>query len=68
MDQIHNFQSSKHKLAYAYLLTLTGIAEKAALAGRFLKRKMEEYERLKIEIQSLQQEMCETSVERTSAS
>lgn len=54
--KIHNFQSSKRKLAYAYLLTPAGIAEKAALTGRFLKRKMEEYEQLRAEIKSLQQE------------
>ncbi len=54
--KIHNFQSSKRKVAYAYLLTPSGIAEKAALTGRFLKRKMEEYEILKAEIESLQQE------------
>lgn len=52
--KIHNFQNSKRKLAYAYLLTPTGIAEKAALTGRFLMRKMREYEALKAEIESLQ--------------
>lgn len=66
--KIHNFQSSKRKLAYAYLLTLTGIAEKAALTGRFLKRKIEEYELLKAEIESLQQEVGEASAEGKSAS
>ena len=50
---MHNFQSSERKLAYAYLLTPTGIAAKAALTGQFLKRKMQEYEALKAEIESL---------------
>ena len=54
--KMQNFQSSKRKLAYAYLLTPAGIAEKTSLTGRFLKRKMEEYESLKAEIASLQQE------------
>ena len=58
--KIHNFQSSKRKLAYAYLLTPTGIGEKAALTGRFLKRKMEEYELLKAEIESLRPAVAET--------
>ena len=53
MLKMHNFQSSKRKLAYAYLLTPRGIAEKAALTGRFLQRKMVEYEVLKAEIDSL---------------
>ena len=54
--KMQNFQNSKRKLVYAYLLTPAGIAEKTSLAGRFLKRKMEEYELLKAEIASLQQE------------
>ena len=41
-------------LKYAYLLTPAGLAEKAALTGRFLKRKMAEYEALKAEIEALQ--------------
>ena len=54
--KVQNFKSSKRKLAYAYLLTPAGIAEKAALTERFLKRKIEEYELLKAEIASLKQE------------
>lgn len=56
MLKVHNFQSSKRKLAYAYLLTPAGMAEKAALTGQFLQRKMHEFEQLKSEIESLQQE------------
>ena len=56
MVKIHNFQGSRRKLAYAYLLTPSGIAEKASLAGRFLKRKMDEYAALRSEIESLQSE------------
>ena len=54
--KMQNFQNSKRKLAYAYLLTPAGIAEKTSLTGRFLKLKMEEYELLKAEIASLQLE------------
>ena len=42
--KLENFQNSQHKFNYAYLLTPAGISEKAALTGRFLKRKMAEYE------------------------
>ena len=52
---MQNFQSSKRKLAYAYLLTPAGLAEKTSLTGRFLKRKIEEYEVLKAEIELLKQ-------------
>ncbi|MDO9235816.1 MAG: MarR family EPS-associated transcriptional regulator [Aquabacterium sp.] len=61
--KMQNFQNSKRKLAYAYLLTPAGIAEKTSLTGRFLKRKMEEYELLKAEIASLQQETAKNATE-----
>ncbi len=52
------FSRSPNKLAYAYFLTPAGIAEKTALTGRFLERKMDEYEALKIEIQVLTDEVA----------
>jgi hypothetical protein len=45
-----------HTAASPILSTPAGIAQKAALAGRFLQRKMNEFEQLKAEIESLQQE------------
>jgi EPS-associated MarR family transcriptional regulator len=54
--KLQNFQNSQKKLAYSYLLTPSGIAEKTALTASFLKRKMLEYEQLKAEIESLKQE------------
>jgi len=54
--KMQNFQSSKRKLAYAYLLTPAGLLEKAALTSRFLKRKTEEYVLLKAEIEALRRE------------
>jgi hypothetical protein len=53
---MQNFSQSKNKFGYVYILTPTGIAEKAALTSRFLKRKMSEYEALKAEIDALQNE------------
>lgn len=55
--KIQNFRSSRNKLAYAYLLTPLGIAEKANLTGRFLKYKLTEFERLNEEIQLLKREI-----------
>lgn len=54
-----NFQKSKNKFKYVYLLTIKGIAEKVALTSRFLKLKMEEYDALKVEIEGLKAEMGE---------
>jgi EPS-associated MarR family transcriptional regulator len=48
--RLGNFAESKHRLRYAYLLTPAGVAEKARMASRFLKRKMAEYGVLKAEI------------------
>lgn len=56
-----NFQNSQNKLKYVYLLTPQGIAEKVALTSRFLKRKIEEYETLKAEIEVLKLEAGNTS-------
>lgn len=55
--KVKNFRNSENKIAYAYFLTPKGIAEKTALTARFLKRKMQEYELLKAEIESLKSEM-----------
>jgi len=54
-----NFQKSKNKFKYVYLLTPQGIAERVALTSRFLKRKMEEYDALKVEIEALKAEVGE---------
>jgi hypothetical protein len=45
------------------LLTPQGIAEKTALTGSFLRRKMQEYEGLKTEIESLKFEVKKTDYE-----
>ena len=51
-----NFAQSKNKFGYVYVLTPSGIAEKAAITRRYLQRKMEEYEALKSEIRALEEE------------
>ncbi len=54
--KLQNFRGSRNKLAYAYLLTPSGIAAKSSLALSFLQIKMAEYERLQAEIEQLQRE------------
>lgn len=51
-----NFRNNKNKLAYMYLLTPSGIEEKASITLRFLKYKMHEYEVLQAEIEELRRE------------
>ena len=58
--KMQNFSQSKNKFGYIYVLTPSGIAQKAALTGRFLQRKMQEFEALKAEIELLQAESQST--------
>lgn len=53
----NNFKNSQNKQAYMYLLTRRGITEKARVAVRFLKHKMNEYESLQREIETLKREI-----------
>ena len=55
--KLGNFTAAEDKRRYAYILTAKGIAEKAAVTKRFLKRKMKEYEVLKAEIEELRYEV-----------
>ena len=54
-----NFALSPNKFGYVYVLTPTGMAEKAAITHRFLQRKMAEYEALHAEIEALKREHAE---------
>lgn len=49
--KINNFGKNPNKINYIYILTPKGIAEKTKLTINFMKRKMREYEELKLEIQ-----------------
>ena len=52
-----NFKNNPDKSLYLYLLTPEGIAQKSQLAIDFLKRKRQEYQQLKYEIDSLSEEL-----------
>lgn len=51
--KMKNFANSKNKFGYVYMLTPSGLAEKAAMTHHFLQRKKDEYEVLKAEIEML---------------
>jgi EPS-associated MarR family transcriptional regulator len=55
--KLGNFTAAQDKRRYAYILTPNGLTEKGALASRFLRRKMQEYDALKAEIEVLQSEL-----------
>lgn len=54
--KMQNFRSNQNKRGYTYLLTSTGVVAKAKLTRRFLARKLEEYDALRLEIERLQSE------------
>ena len=50
--KIKNFQKSKDKIKYLYILTPKGIVEKTKITMRFMHLKMREYDELKAELKS----------------
>jgi len=54
--KVNNFRTSDNKRAYAYLLTAHGMEEKARMTAAFLSYKVQEYERLRSEIEELERE------------
>jgi len=57
MVKAKNFKNSANKRAYLYILTPKGIEAKARISVKFLQRKVEEYEALKLEIEQLKTEL-----------
>ena len=45
--KIENFKNSDHKLNYAYILTPKGIKQKINVTKKFIKIKLQEYDKLK---------------------
>ena len=62
-----NFTKSQNKRAYAYYLTPKGATEKAKVTARFLKRKLDEYQDLTIQIEQLKQEVEKMGLETVEA-
>ena len=54
--KINNFQNSPNKLGYFYIVTPNGIQQKSLLTADFLKRKLKEYQDLKIEIDTIRKD------------
>ena len=48
--KVKNFNKSKKKLSYLYMLTPSGFSMKKTLTLNFMKRKMQEYDELKSEM------------------
>lgn len=59
-----NFRRSQRKLAYAYVLTPSGLREKVRLTHAFLARKEREFETLQQTIRELRSELADTAERR----
>ena len=55
--KVNNFRNSQNKLAYAYVLTPSGLVAKGTATTEFLRRKQLEYAQLEQEIQALRTEL-----------
>jgi EPS-associated MarR family transcriptional regulator len=55
--KVRNFRRSDNKLAYAYVLTPSGLSEKVRLTRAFIQRKELEFERLQQVISELKHEL-----------
>jgi len=55
--KIERFKTSDNKAGYMYILTQQGLKQKAKITVSFLKRKMNEYEKIKQEIKELKEEV-----------
>lgn len=55
--KLENFLSNPRKRRYAYILTPRGIREKSLLTYYFLERKRQEFEELRTEIETLEEEV-----------
>ena len=56
--KLENFKNSQRKGQYSYLLTPKGIREKSLLTHRFIGRKRQEFDALRAEIESLEEEVA----------
>jgi len=56
-----NFHRNPNKMGYVYLLTPSGIDQKARFAVRFLRHKLHEFDALKAEIERLKVEVADSA-------
>tara|TARA_Y100000590_G_scaffold229380_1_gene258764 strand:- start:52045 stop:52374 length:330 start_codon:yes stop_codon:yes gene_type:complete len=55
--KLSNFKNSRNKVAYLYVLTPKGLKNKARITREYLYYKLEQFERIKQEIDDLKREV-----------
>ena len=55
--KVENFRKQDNKIAYAYILTPEGVAEKANVTRRFLAKKLKEFKAMRVSIRQLAKEV-----------
>ncbi len=60
--KLGKFCQNKNKQAYAYLLTPSGVEEKARIVRGFLQRKEAEYEAIQNEIEALRGDLLDSTL------
>jgi EPS-associated MarR family transcriptional regulator len=58
--KLKSFKNSRKKAGYLYLLTPKGVKKKAEITRRFLKQRLEEYDKLQEEIKMLKMRLENT--------
>ena len=54
--KVENYRNSDNKSAYFYLVTPSGLSAKAELTRKFLARRVQEYNAMRLEIEELRRE------------
>jgi EPS-associated MarR family transcriptional regulator len=62
--KVNNFRTSDNKLAYAYVLTPSGLRAKVNATSHFLRRKQDEFVQLEREIAELRMEVERSGTQR----
>ena len=61
--KVKNYKKNPNKINYIYILTPKGIIEKTKLTVNFMKRKMEEYDLLKKELEEVKKNKDKDNVD-----
>ncbi|MFC1548334.1 MarR family EPS-associated transcriptional regulator [Candidatus Omnitrophota bacterium] len=62
--KLKRFKNSRNKKGYLYLLTPDGIRKKTSYLQRYLEEKMQEYDRLRTQIEALKNQVSDVNKQK----